>query len=549
VCKRSHPVSSHRYRTWSGLLLFGCAITIPAHEATACSTLCRPAWIAAALTNDLFSWQKEYDAAVESGHSYVSNAIWVLMTEHKVDVDSAKDLCRQTIRKNVAEYVEIVKDAKNARGKYSVDLLRFMDGMQYSVSGNLAWSVGCPRYSADAQFSARQVEWMTNGIPKQVLDEALVKSTTLTVPRPVTAQKRPRGCENGTDGRPESKRPMRELASVNGVKTNGYTVTGNNGHQPTLLDWDDVLLEKRLPRLPTQVIDGPSKYIQSLPGKGIRNKVIDALNLWFAVPEPSIQVIKKTIDLIHQASLMLDDIQDSSSLRRGKPSTHTIFGLPQTLNSSSYKIAEALDEVLKLDNMNCMRVLIEESKDLYIGQSLDLHWTGNLVCPSVGEYLRSLDDKTGGLIRMLARLLHVLSPLKNTPDIDGLVTMLGRAYGLRDDYQNLSSDEYTKTKGFCEDLDEGKYSLPLIYALNSLPEDQCMVLKNILTQRRVNGRSSLEHKNVILELIDRAGGLEYTLKALQRLMDEAEKEIVAAEATSGIINYELRALIEMIRVS
>ena len=135
-------------------------------------------------------------------------------------------------------------------------------------------------------------------------------------------------------------------------------MTGNNDHQPKPLDLDDVLLEKRLPRLPTQVIDGPSQYIQSLPGKGIRNKVIDTLNLWFAVPEPSIQVIKKIIDLLHQASLMLDDIQDSSSLRRGKPSTHTIFGLPQTLNSSSYKIAEALEEVLKLDNVNCMRVVI-----------------------------------------------------------------------------------------------------------------------------------------------------------------------------------------------
>ena len=42
---------------------------------------------------------------------------------------------------------------------------------------------------------------------------------------------------------------------------------------------------------------------------------------------------------------------------------------------------------------------------------------------------------------MLARLLQAKSPLDNTPDIEGLVTMLGRAYGLRDDYKNLSSDE------------------------------------------------------------------------------------------------------------
>ena len=353
------PSNLTAYRTWSGLLLFGCAITIPAHESDACSRLCRPAWVAAALTNDLFSWQKEYEAAVESGHSYVSNAIWVLMTEHGVNVDGAKDLCRQMIRKNVAEYVEVVKEAKETRHKYSVDLLRFMDGMQYSVSGNLAWSVGCPRYNANVNFSARQVEWMTNGIPKKVLDDALVKSTTLSEPRPAAGQKRPRGNENGMNGTPEPKRVAQGLAHVNGIKTNG-NMTGKDGHQPKHVDLDDVLLERHLPRLSTQVIDGPSKYIQSLPGKGVRSKVVDALNLWFAVPEATIQIIKKTIDLLHQASLMLDDIQDSSSLRRGKPSTHTIFGLPQTINSSSYKIAEALQQVLKLDDMNCMRIVIGE---------------------------------------------------------------------------------------------------------------------------------------------------------------------------------------------
>jgi len=41
-----------------------------------------------------------------------------------------------------------------------------------------------------------------------------------------------------------------------------------------------------------------------------------------------------------------------------------------------------------------LTVTLEESKDLYIGQSLDLHWTSNLVCPSAGEYLRALDNST-----------------------------------------------------------------------------------------------------------------------------------------------------------
>jgi len=139
------------------------------------------------------------------------------------------------------------------------------------------------------------------------------------------------------------------------------------------------------------VIDGPSKYIASLPGKGVRSKVIDALNIWYQVPASSVQIIKRIVDLLHQASLMLDDIQDGSQLRRGKPSTHTIFGLGQTINSSSYKICEALEEVLKLNSLECVHIVIEESKALYIGQSLDLHWSTNLEVPSVEDYIKVLD--------------------------------------------------------------------------------------------------------------------------------------------------------------
>ena len=105
--------------------------------------------------------------------------------------------------------------------------------------------------------------------------------------------------------------------------------------------------------------------------------------------------------------------------------------------------------------------MVEESKRLYIGQSLDLHWTGNLVCPSVAEYIKALDDsmlfsimgrngvneldaETGGLIRMLTRLLEATSPLAHKPNVRALTVVLGRCYGLRDDYKNISSTEVSK---------------------------------------------------------------------------------------------------------
>jgi geranylgeranyl pyrophosphate synthase len=159
-----------------------------------------------------------------------------------------------------------------------------------------------------------------------------------------------------------------------------------------------------------------------------------------------------------------------------------------------------------------------------------------------------MKTETGGLIRLLTRLLEATSPLVHKPNLHPLTTMLGRAYALRDDYQNLSSDEYTETKGFCDDLNEGKYSLPLLHALQNLPPAQSCVLQNILTQRRVSGSMSADHKHVVLGMMKQAGSLEYTLGAVRLLQDEVDRGIAAVEAETGVENPELRAIVEMIRV-
>ena len=51
----------------------------------------------------------------------------------------------------------------------------------------------------------------------------------------------------------------------------------------------------------------------------------------------------------------------------------------------------------ELSNPSCLRIFIEEMQQLYVGQSYDLYWTHNALCPSISEYLKMVDKKTGGL--------------------------------------------------------------------------------------------------------------------------------------------------------
>jgi hypothetical protein len=83
----------------------------------------------------------------------------------------------------------------------------------------------------------------------------------------------------------------------------------------------------------------------------------------------------------------LDDIEDSSPLRRGRPATHTIFGVGQTINSANYLLVEVMDQIRKLDDPGCLDIYLEEMRNLFVGQSFDLYWTRQGECPSEGKYL------------------------------------------------------------------------------------------------------------------------------------------------------------------
>ncbi len=94
----AHQANIEARRFWTGLIIFAMAITIPDREKQACSDLCRSAWTVLVLTNDYFSWDKEYRHATERGRTYFSNVICVIMRERSVSLEEAKEICKAMIR-------------------------------------------------------------------------------------------------------------------------------------------------------------------------------------------------------------------------------------------------------------------------------------------------------------------------------------------------------------------------------------------------------------------------------------------------------------------
>ncbi|OQD69888.1 hypothetical protein PENPOL_c002G00325 [Penicillium polonicum] len=75
-----------------------------------------------------------------------------------------------------------------------------------------------------------------------------------------------------------------------------------------------------------------------------------------------------------------------------------------------------------------------------------------------------VESNTGGLFRLISCLMRSVATVNCDLDISQFATLLGRHFQIRDDYQNLQSED---DKGFCDDLDEGKLSFPVISSMQS----------------------------------------------------------------------------------
>ena len=127
-----------------------------------CMELARPGFAALSLANDLFSWAKERDDARRLGQPHVVNAIYVIMREQSISELEAQKFCRAKLEEVVADFVSVVDETKQ-RLDLSLDLRKYIEAISYSVSGNLVWSLNCPRYHPEARYSDRQLLMMERG--------------------------------------------------------------------------------------------------------------------------------------------------------------------------------------------------------------------------------------------------------------------------------------------------------------------------------------------------------------------------------------------------
>jgi len=248
-------------------------------------------------------------------------------------------------------------------------------------------------------------------------------------------------------------------------------------------------------------------------------------------------------EVVHNGTLMVDDIEDSSELRRGKPCSYKVFGVDIAVNAGNAmyylpllplmeKKAQLPAETLR----DIYEVYVQEMINLSLGQAMDITWhrgIANADNLNEEDYLQMCAYKTGTLARMSAKISAVLAGAsKELVEKLGLFAeSIGVAFQMQDDVLDLTGKEFAEKKGGVgQDVTEGKRTLMVIHTLknaNSADRKRLIQILNMHT-------SDQALRDEAIALMQKYRAIDYVTHTAARIVEESwskvDKLLPASEA-------------------
>jgi octaprenyl-diphosphate synthase len=244
-----------------------------------------------------------------------------------------------------------------------------------------------------------------------------------------------------------------------------------------------------------------------------------------------------SLEYLHAATLLHDDLIDDAELRRGQPVAHSIWGNATTILVGDFLLARALTIAAGTGNIEIIKVVAGITENMSQGEIHQLSRKGDLSLNET-EYREVIWRKTAVLFEGACRSAALLAGA--SPDrIEALSTYganLGLAFQMADDLIDYTSDTQALGKKAGADLREGKLTLPVIAALQAAGERDRERMATIIG----NPLFTIDDFEELKRLLEQYGGLEYTRdKAREHVLiaKEALSKFQPSE-TTGIL-YDL----------
>ena len=235
-----------------------------------------------------------------------------------------------------------------------------------------------------------------------------------------------------------------------------------------------------------------------------------------------------SVEFIHTATLLHDDVVDESSLRRGRQTANAMFGNAASVLVGDFLYSRAFQMMVSVNRMHVLEVLADATNVIAEGEVMQLM---NMHDPdlSVEDYLRVIRYKTAKLFEASARLGAVLADAGHAVEeaCADYGRSLGTAFQLVDDLLDYEGDALSMGKTVGDDLREGKPTLPLLLAMARCSDEERQLM-----------RHAIEHGNTsrlddILTIVRRTGALQATREAARAEADKACAALASLPDTSA----------------
>jgi len=209
-----------------------------------------------------------------------------------------------------------------------------------------------------------------------------------------------------------------------------------------------------------------------------------------------------SVEFIHTATLLHDDVVDGSDLRRGKRTANMIWGNPATVLVGDFLFSRSFELMVEDGSLKVLRILSHASAVIAEGEVNQLT-AQRQVGLSEERYLNIISSKTAALFAAACRIAAVVAERDETVEeaLDDYGRNLGIAFQLVDDAIDYASDEETMGKGVGDDFRDGKMTLPVILAYARGSGADRSFWKDAVEGRRVSD-ADLAHATALLRATD-----------------------------------------------
>ncbi len=252
------------------------------------------------------------------------------------------------------------------------------------------------------------------------------------------------------------------------------------------------------------------------------------------------------VEMIHNFTLVHDDIMDNDDMRHGVPTTHKKFGLPiailagDVLFSKAYQILSKTNLPSKSTTELVSR-LAKACVDVCEGQLLDIGMAEGKTIPTQSQYIVMVSKKTAALFDVSCAMGAICAKA-NRKDITNLSSFgknLGIAFQITDDLIGVLGDPKVTKKPVGNDLREGKKSLPILLAIKKAKRKNKKIILNAFGNQKAKKKEIEQAVMVIRSL-----GIEKTVR--DQALGYAEKAKKSLNSYSGTAKKELISLLDFV---